>query len=132
MNTSKKVLVIEDETPVQQLLQRVLTKLGYESTLASDGIEALNILSEQADDYSLVVTDLILPNCTGWEFLQLLKENALCNHIKTLVISGAAASSEEQERLKNMADHFILKPDFSIADFEKVLNTLLPTEPETA
>jgi len=126
----QKVLVIEDEIPVQQLLNRLLKRLGYEATITSDGAQALEILADRPEEYALVITDLILPNCTGWEFLSFLKDNALCSHIKTLVISGITTSGEERERLHHLADQIMSKGDFTIAAFEEMLNELFPnTDP---
>lgn len=125
----KKILVIEDETPVQKLLKRVIERLGYEVTISSDGNQALNVLSENSDDYILIITDLILPNMTGWEFLTHLKENALYDQIKTLVLSGVPASGEERSRLSELSDRVILKSDFCVNDFAEVLNELLYEEP---
>ena len=126
----KKILVIEDEIPVQQLLKRLIGRLGYEATISSDGNEALTILAENSDEYVLIITDLILPNMTGWEFLTHLKENALYDQIKTLVLSGVAASGEEKRRLEELSDRVLLKIDFSIGEFAEVLNELLFEEPK--
>lgn len=120
----KKILIIEDEVPVQQLLKRLLTRLNCDATTTSDGQKAMDILAENASEYSLVITDLILPNCTGWEFLTHLKENVLYNHIKTIVISGVDASGEEQKRLLKLTNHIIPKSEFSISVFEETLKEL--------
>jgi CheY-like chemotaxis protein len=125
--TSKRILVIEDEVPVQQLLNRILSRLGYEATITSDGAKALEILAAYPEEYALVITDLILPNFTGWDLLDYLKDQEPCAHIKTLVVSGLSASSEELDRLQSLCDCIMNKGEFSIASFETVLNKLLPS-----
>jgi len=61
-----RVLVIDDEPPVRQMVRKSLDKLGYEVSEATDGATALKLLGEEAID--LVITDLYMPNMDGIEF----------------------------------------------------------------
>jgi CheY-like chemotaxis protein len=130
MSAHKKILIIEDEIPAQKLFERLISRLGYETVIAANGSNALELLAESSDDFILIITDLILPYFTGWEFLTHLKENALYGNIKTLVISGVSPSAEERARLEELCDRVMLKSEFSVGDFEEVLNELLFVPPK--
>jgi len=123
---NKKIIVIEDEVPVQRLLAKLLTKMGREFAIASDGEQGIRLIDEAPENCAMVITDLILPNTTGWELLSYIEQNPLCGHIKTMVITGANTSQEEISRLQNSTDAVLLKGDFTIDAFQKVLGELLP------
>ena len=68
---SKKILVVDDEESIREVMKMGLDKLGYPCTLAKNGKEALEILDEE--EFSLIITDLKMPEMGGIE---------LCKHIK--------------------------------------------------
>jgi len=70
-DTMAKILVVEDERPIRDLLNMSLTGAGYECTLASDGLQAVNILEENYFD--LVLLDIMLPEINGYEVFEYVK-----------------------------------------------------------
>ena len=68
----KKVLVVEDNPNMSGLLADMLEIFEVESVLASDGVEALGIVNDQ--DFSMVISDLRMPNMSGTELLLAVKE----------------------------------------------------------
>jgi CheY-like chemotaxis protein len=123
---SDKIIVIEDEIPVQRLLAKLLTKMDRNYAIASDGEQGIKLIDESPETCAMVITDLILPNTTGWELLSYIEQNPLCGHIKTMVLTGANTSQEEIARLRDKTDAVLLKGDFTIDSFQKALDELLP------
>ncbi|MBI5586112.1 MAG: response regulator [Deltaproteobacteria bacterium] len=86
-----KILVIDDELQMRELLKKYLTRAGYEVTLAGDGDEGLRFFQLQPAD--LVITDLIMPEKEGLECIAALKK--IDSGIKIIAISGGGLGKPE-------------------------------------
>lgn len=87
----KKILVIDDDPSIRDMLQEVLGDEGYSVMAASDGLEALRMVKQSKPD--LIVTDIIMPEQDGvGVMLQLSKEHP---EIKIIAISGGGRISPE-------------------------------------
>ena len=127
----RKVLVVDDEESVRELIELYLTKEGFDVVLAKDGKEALRLNGEHHPD--LIVLDLMLPGLDGWE---------VCKQIRStsrVPIIMLTARSEEVDRVVGLelgADDYVVKP-FSpremVARVKAVLRrgTAGPDEQET-
>ena len=91
---SRRVLVIEDDRSLRELLSLVLTDEGYETRAAAGGREALDLVHEWRPD--LIVLDLIMHDMDGWAFRTAQRSNGLAD-IPVLVLT-AANSPEAQAR----------------------------------
>jgi len=80
-----RILVVDDEAPMRQFVDTVLREAGYETTLASDGDEAIGI-SAAAPDFHLLVTDEMMPRMAGHQLARYMRERYL--DIKVLYLSG--------------------------------------------
>ena len=67
------ILVVEDDSPLNRLICKVLEKNGYEPIAAYDGNEALNILEDTYID--LIITDLMMPQMDGFDLTKALRES---------------------------------------------------------
>ena len=100
-----KVLVVDDEEAVRELIELYLTKEGFEVIHARDGREALRVNGEQHPD--LVILDLMLPGLDGWD---------VCRQIRTgsrVPIIMLTARGEEVDRVVGLeigADDYVVKP----------------------
>lgn len=101
----KKVLIIEDEAEINQLLQAILRKKNCESIAAYSGTEGLLHLQQQSFD--LVLLDLMLPGMNGEEVLQNIRTTST---VPVIVLSAKKAMEDKVELLKNGADDYITKP----------------------
>ena len=68
-----KILVVEDDLDIQELLQNFLQESGYDITVANDGLEAINIFSD--DDFDLILLDILLPKIDVSVFANLYEKN---------------------------------------------------------
>ena len=103
----KRLLVVEDN-PAEQLSIREL--LGYDDidvTVAASGGEALNTLTEQPFD--CVVLDLRLPDMSGFDVLERLRDTPSLSDLPVVVFTGKELSSEEDARLHTLARSVVVK-----------------------
>jgi two-component system OmpR family response regulator len=101
----KKILVIEDEEKVLEIVKNYLNKEGFDPIVSSKGIEGLDMFFEYSPD--LVVLDLMLPDMTGEEICKKIKSES-----DTPVIMLTAKSTVD-ERIKGLslgADDYLIKP----------------------
>jgi len=91
MGTMPKILVVDDDPSIREMLEEVLKDAGYAVEAAADGLEALRMVKASPPD--LLITDIIMPEQDGVGImLQLAKENP---GIKTIAISGGGRISPE-------------------------------------
>ena len=115
-----RILLVDDEQPIQTLLSFPLQRDGYEVVQASDGSDALARFSEQPFD--LVVLDLMLPRIDGLEVCKRLRANG-----STVPIIMLTAKSEEIDKVLGLelgADDYITKP-FSMREFRSRVKAAL-------
>ncbi|HEY65944.1 MAG TPA: response regulator [Caldilineae bacterium] len=105
---AKTILVVDDEPDVQQLLNLILTRAGYQVSTANDGIEALSEVGRTPPD--LILLDIMMPGMDGYEVLQRLRSDPATAHIPVIILS---AKGDVQDRVKGLrlgADDYIPKP----------------------
>jgi two-component system, OmpR family, phosphate regulon response regulator PhoB len=117
-----RILVVEDETDLQQVLEYNLRQAGHEVLLATRGAEALRIAKEQRPD--LVLLDLMLPDMMGTDVCRILKQ---APETKGTAIVMATAKGEEIDRVVGFelgADDYVVKP-FSVRELLLRINAVL-------
>jgi DNA-binding response OmpR family regulator len=120
VDRAPRILLVDDEQPIQTLLSFPLQRDGYEVVQASDGNEALARFSEQSFD--LVVLDLMLPRMDGLEVCKRLRARG-----STVPIIMLTAKSEEIDKVLGLelgADDYITKP-FSMREFRSRVKAAL-------
>ncbi|OTA18340.1 arlR [Xenorhabdus vietnamensis] len=127
----KRILVVEDEVPIREMVCFVLEQNGYQAIEAEDYDTAIRRLSEPYPD--LVLLDWMLPGGSG---IQLIRQMKRDNNAKTIPVIMVTARAEEEDRVRGLdvgADDYITKP-FSpkelIARVKAVLRRILPMEAE--
>lgn len=82
-----RVLVVDDEEPVRNFVSRVLREAGYETEIASDGPEALQVAAN-GSSFDILVTDVMMPQMTGDELARRLRQSDA--GLKVLYLTGYA------------------------------------------
>ncbi len=121
-NNKNKVLIIDDESIIRDLIQDVLQSEGYEVVTAKDGIAGLEVFRSKADDIGLVILDVILPKLDGQTVFTEIRK--LKPDVKVLIISGYSKSDVKEELNRAGINGFIAKP-FSIVYLVETVNSLL-------
>ena len=97
---SEKILVVEDEPSLRELVSRILQRSGYVIVTANDGVQALDIWQSRHGDFDLLLTDVVMPNgISGKRLAQILQtENPRLKVIYTSGYSGEAIAEEDDLR----------------------------------
>ena len=110
----KKILLVEDEELLADLLLKKLTVSGYEVSLANDGERGLNLVRELRPD--LVLLDILMPKMDGLQVLaEMQKDNAL-RKIPVIVISNSGQPVEIDQIKKLGARDWLIKTDFDLQE----------------
>ncbi len=122
-----KILIVEDEKPINDLIEMNLTEAGYQCTCAYDGIEAADILEKERFD--LVLLDIMLPGANGYELLDYIKPM----EIPVIFLTAKGTVEDKVKGLKLGADDYLVKP-FEIVELlarvESVLRRAGKTQTE--
>ncbi|MBN2802382.1 MAG: response regulator, partial [Deltaproteobacteria bacterium] len=106
--TSKSVLIIDDEPLVVNSLERILQKTGFITFTALNAKDGLKILKEHKNEIDAIFLDMIMPELDGEETFYKLKK--ITKKVKILICSGYAKDSKVENLIKNGAAGFIQKP----------------------
>ena len=107
---AKKVLLVEDEEIMIDLLQKKLNREGYEVTVARDGLEGLEKMKEIEPD--LVLLDIIMPRMGGFEVMEEMAKEEKLKDIPIIVISNSGQPVELDRAKKLGAKDWLIKTEF--------------------
>jgi chemosensory pili system protein ChpA (sensor histidine kinase/response regulator) len=108
VDREKVIVLADDSISVRKFVGRMLEKVGYRVKLASDGLEALEIVSQGGCD--LVITDLEMPRTNGYELMMHLRQNSETAHIPIMVVTSRAGAKHRERALKEGGSAFMVKP----------------------
>ena len=101
----RKILIVEDDAEIAMLEKDYLNMSGYSSEVIGDGLEALEALRN--GEYELVLLDLMLPGCDGYEICRLIRDEI---DIPILMVTARVELPDRLHGLQLGADDYILKP----------------------
>ena len=103
----QKILIVEDDTNINNLLREALSKEGYSCEQAFSGTEAKLLLNMQEHGYELVLLDLMLPGIPGEAVLEEIRKKG---NLPVIVLTAKDSLDEKVEVLTSGADDYITKP----------------------
>jgi DNA-binding response OmpR family regulator len=103
-----KVLCVDDEPSIRELLHHVLTAEGYAVFTASDGLEALATAAKEQPD--LILLDIMMPNLDGMETCRRLRQNPATQSIRVIILTAYDMRERLEEAITAGADDFLGKP----------------------
>ena len=114
-----KILVADDEKVMRELICNILQNQGYETVVACDGEEAINLFKQEEID--LIVLDVMMPKYDGWTVLKKIREYS---DVPIIILTALESERNEIHGLTSGADDYIIKP-FSYEVFVARVNVLL-------
>lgn len=110
MSQLAKILIVDDNP---KYLQDALPMYGYEVLVATDGVQALRILSKtnlKESPIDLILLDVMMPNMNGWDTLKAIRTNENTKHIPVIMLTALNEDQKMVSGLKIGADDYIVKP----------------------
>jgi CheY-like chemotaxis protein len=108
LNIHDTVLVVEDDDSLRDLLKSMLEVHGFKVLTAFDGIDAIEVFTQNKDSIGVVLSDLGLPRLGGWDAFLRMKE--INPELKGILASGYFHPGVKEEIIKSGAETFIQKP----------------------
>ena len=121
------IVVADDSISVRKFVGRMLEKNGYRVKLASDGLEAAELVSQHG--CHLIITDLEMPRMTGYELMAQLRQSPTTRRIPVMVVTSRAGAKHRDRAVKEGAAAFLTKPvqeDQLIAAVEQLIGAESP------
>ena len=115
----EKILIVDDSKTICHILSDMMSSLGYENKIATDGFQALKMLNENG--FSVVISDIEMPGIDGLTLIKKIKEHS--PEIDVISITGFGTKYSYSEVIKTGASDFIIKP-FGIDEISAKLNRI--------
>ncbi len=117
-----KLLIVDDEKDLLEILQEMLVESGYDVVSVSDGMEALNYYKQHPGELDLVVVDMNLPKLTGKECFRYLKQ--MDPNVKVLLSTGLSLNEDAEDLIREGVSGFIQKP-FELSQFLDIIEKII-------
>lgn len=104
---TKTILVADDSPTIVEIMKFMLTTMGYEVEVATDGIEAIERTYAVHPD--LILLDIEMPKMNGYQVCRLIKADRLTNHIPVLILTSRDQASDRFWGLATGADEYVVK-----------------------
>lgn len=122
-STDKNILVVDDDKIISKLLCKLLEKEGYKVTPASSGKEAKEKFNSMEENSQLVITDVKLPDTSGFEVIEDIKRQN--PDVKVIYMSGYSNEEFDELKMTNLrSENFLPKP-FQAKDLIEMVNRVL-------
>ena len=119
----KKILLVEDDKFLRELMSKKLITLGYEVVSAADGESGLVMIKETKPD--VVLLDLILPGINGFEVLEKAKQDPAIANIPVVILSNLGQTEDIEKGLALGAKDFLVKAHFTPQEIVNKLKSIL-------
>jgi two-component system phosphate regulon response regulator PhoB len=117
-----RILIIEDEKPIRDMVYFALDSDGYEIIEAVDGREATEKLAQELP--SLILMDWMLPDVSGLELVRRIKRDAITSHIPIIMLTAKTEERDKIQGLDSGADDYITKP-FSVRELSARIRAVM-------
>jgi len=117
-----RLLVVDDNPDDRDMMQRRLSKLDYEVSVAADGVQALEMID--AESFDLVMLDVTMPDIDGLEVLRRLRTTRSATELPVIMVTASLAMATQVMAIQLGANDYIIKPviiDIAEARIEKHL-----------
>lgn len=123
MAESKKILLVEDDVFMLEILSEKLKKSGFDVSIAKDGEDCMKILESLRPD--IILLDILMPKIDGFEVLRIMKTKNELSNIPIVVLSNLGQKEEIQRAMDLGARDYIVKANFTTREIVEKINSVL-------
>jgi len=105
---TRRIVVIEDDPDMAEIISKMLGRHGYETLIASDGVDAISKI--MAGGVHMIILDIMMPFFSGYWYCDVFKRNPATKDIPVVIISALDRKSDIDKGLKLGADAYVTKP----------------------
>lgn len=119
-----RVLIVEDERGVSALIETTIQSLGYETTCAFSGGEAVRLLDE--DEFDLMILDVMLGQTSGWDVLKAFHRRGLHDRTRVMMLTARRSELDMMNAWSLGVDEYMTKPfdiDVLIEKVQRLVNS---------
>lgn len=117
---AKKILIVEDEELLLNLLKKKLEELNYQVLIAKDGITGFKAIQE--NELDLILLDVVMPKMGGFELLEKMGEDETIKKVPVIIISNSGQPVEIEKAKKLGVSDWLIKTEF---DPQEVVNKVI-------
>lgn len=124
----KKILIVEDEQDMLEALVDKLSREGFETLQAKDGVEGLEVALREHPD--LILLDIVMPKMDGMAMMERIRHDSWGKNVPIIILTNYSASEQEKiERIiEDKPDYYLIKSDWKIADVVKKVKETLESQ----
>ncbi|MBU4351021.1 response regulator [Candidatus Parcubacteria bacterium] len=119
----RKILIVEDDKFLRELIIRKLTNEGYQTIEAADGEEGVRTAKAEKPD--LILLDLILPGIDGFEALARIRKDENSANIPVVILSNLGQREDIERGIKLGATDYLIKAHFSPGEIIEKISSIL-------
>ncbi len=123
-DNQRKVLIVEDNTDLQEIYKIAFEDAGYEVKVSGDGLIGITEIVDYKPN--VVLLDIMMPEMSGYEFLEALKNNTSLK-VPVVVVSNLAQEQDRQRALDAGADMYLVKAEYDGPDLVEKVTAFLST-----
>jgi DNA-binding response OmpR family regulator len=105
---ARRIVVIEDDSDVAEMISKMLGRHGYVALVACDGVDAISKI--MGGDIHMIILDIMMPFFSGYWYCDVFKRNPATKEIPVVIISALDKNSDIEKGLKLGADAYVTKP----------------------
>jgi two-component system chemotaxis response regulator CheY len=105
-----KILSVDDSAIIRKIIKMAVEVIEYEFLEAGDGEEALNVISENYCDISLILLDWNMPGIDGYELLRIIKSDDRFKSIPVMMVTTESEKLSIIKAIQAGANHYVVKP----------------------
>lgn len=120
--SQEKILIVDDETNIVELIKFNLENAGYKTIVANDGLQAVNLAKEEQP--KLILLDLMLPKMDGYEVCKEIRKDNLTANIPIIMLTAKGEELDKILGLELGADDYLTKP-FSVRELTARVKAIL-------
>ncbi|MBD3223807.1 MAG: response regulator [Caldithrix sp.] len=119
---NKKILIIDDEEPLREIITEVIEIMDLNGISAASGQEAITIFDEQKDDIGLIILDLYMPGLSGHDTYKRINE--IKQNVPVIFMSGYDDQDTENQLTSDVKSTFLKKP-FTLNEIKASIESLI-------